>query len=156
MWKFVVIVCLVFGLVTGQRNRVHAAETSKLEDQSKPAADIKVITPDEARNYIDQSVTVEFVVQKSSAPTGKGIGFLNSERDIKSSANFTAFISNKGLKKFKAEGKIENPVVHFYQKKVQVTGKLVIFKDKPEVVIDSPDQIKIVEDGETTTGDKSK
>jgi DNA/RNA endonuclease YhcR with UshA esterase domain len=137
---------VVVALLAISMNAVYAADATKSEVKTGSAGETKVIKPAEAKNHLDQQVTVEFIVQAASAPAGKGIAFLNAEKNRKSANNFTAFISGKGLKKFKAEGKIENPAVHFYHKKVQVTGKLVMFKEQPEIVIDSPDQIKVVEE----------
>src|SRR5262249_3783135 len=75
---------------------------------------------------------------------GREACFLNSEADYKDAKNFAVFISEAALVKFK-EAKIENPKEFYKGKLVRVTGMVVLYRDKPEIKVDSPDQIALVE-----------
>ena len=70
--------------------------------------------------------------------------FSNSESNYKDANNFTLFINAEGLKKFK-DANIADPAAHFNGKTVQVSGKVVLHRNRPEIVITGPEQIKIVE-----------
>ena len=102
----------------------------------------KPVTPGEAAKLVDKKVTVEMEVKS----TGKssGVFFLNSEEDFKSDKNFTIFISKEGATKFK-EAKVDDPAAQFKGKAVRVTGTVKLYKDKPEIVVDDPKQIEMVE-----------
>jgi DNA/RNA endonuclease YhcR with UshA esterase domain len=135
-----------------------AADAPKVESKSErteagQAEETKIITPEEAKDYLDKTVTVEFTVVSSRELLDKNIGFLNSERDLKSKTNFTAFFKN--MKKFKEASKIEKPADHFLKKKVRVTGKIIKYREKFEIEIESPEQIKIVEENESETAKSS-
>jgi DNA/RNA endonuclease YhcR with UshA esterase domain len=102
----------------------------------------KPITPAEAAKQLDKKVTVEMVVK--SAGKGKGVFFLNSEEDYKSDKNFTGFISKDGAQKFQ-EAKIDDPAAHFKGKTVRITVTVKLYRDKPEIVVDDPKQVEIVQ-----------
>jgi DNA/RNA endonuclease YhcR with UshA esterase domain len=108
-------------------------------DDSKP----KPLTVTEAAKKVGMKVTVEMEV-KSTGSSGGGF-FLNSEPDFKSEANFTLFINSANAAKFK-EAKIENPAEHFKGKKVRATGEVKLFREKPEIVLEDPKQIEVVEE----------
>jgi DNA/RNA endonuclease YhcR with UshA esterase domain len=106
------------------------------EDQSKP------ISPAEAAKKVNEEVTVRMQV-KSAALRG-GVCFLNSEEDFRNANNFTIFMDKKSLAKFK-EAKIDDPAAHFQGKMVQVRGKVMLYRDRPEIKLSGPDAIKVVE-----------
>lgn len=105
--------------------------------------DVKAITPAEAAKKVDEEVTLQMAV-KSSALLDGGVCFLNSEEDHKSDKNFTIFLGKDALAKFK-EAKIDDPAAHFKGKVVQVKGKVTLYRDKPQIAIDGPDAVKLVE-----------
>lgn len=101
----------------------------------------KVITPEEAAKRVNEQVTVQMEV-KSSSLRGQ-VCFLNSEKDFKDAKNFTVFIGREALQKMK-EAKIDDPATHFQGKQVRVKGKVTLYRDKPQIVVDAPDQIMLV------------
>jgi DNA/RNA endonuclease YhcR with UshA esterase domain len=105
------------------------------------AQDAAPLTPADAAKKVDQKVTVEFEVKSTG---GKTAVYLNSEADFKSDKNFTVFLPAKAVEKFKA-AKVDDPAVHFKGKTVRVTGTVTLFKEKPQIKVDGPDQIKLVE-----------
>jgi DNA/RNA endonuclease YhcR with UshA esterase domain len=102
----------------------------------------KPVTPAEAAKLIDKKVTVEMAVK--STGKSRGVFFLNSEEDYRSESNFTAFINATGAKRFH-EAKIDDPAAHFKGKTVRVTGTVTLYRDKPEIVVEDPKQVEIVE-----------
>src|SRR5688572_1533982 len=104
-------------------------------DDSKPLA------PDEAAKKVNEQVTMHMFVKSSNLRND--ICYLNSESDFKDPKNFTLFIARDGLQKFK-QAKIDNPATHFKDKTVRVKGKVTVYRDRPQIVIESPDQITVV------------
>jgi DNA/RNA endonuclease YhcR with UshA esterase domain len=100
------------------------------------------IGPAEAAKKVNEVVTLQMEVK--SAALRKEVCFLNSEADFKDAKNFTLFIDKEALAKFK-KAKIEDPAAHFQGKTVQVTGKVTLYRDRPEIKLTGPDAIKVVE-----------
>ncbi|HEX4606935.1 MAG TPA: hypothetical protein VH092_01895, partial [Urbifossiella sp.] len=105
------------------------------------AQDAAPLTPAEAAKKVDQKVTVELTVKSAG---GKANVFLNSEDDFKSDKNFTIFVSAKAVEKFK-EAKVDDVGAHFKGKTVRVTGTVTLFKEKAQIKVEEPAQIKVVE-----------
>ena len=101
----------------------------------------KAITPAEAAKKVSEKVTVEMEVKSTGGRTNC---YLNSEADYKDAKNFTVFIPEDSVAKFKA-AKIEDPKVHYKGKLVRVTGTVTTVRDKPQIKVESPDQIVEVE-----------
>jgi DNA/RNA endonuclease YhcR with UshA esterase domain len=113
---------------------------------------VKPISPAEAAEKLNEKVTVEMLVKSTG---GKTAHFLNSEEDYKSDKNFTVFIPDSSVEKFK-KAKIDDPKDYYKGKTVQVTGTVTLYREKPQIKIDEPDQIKVIEkkDGEKKDGEK--
>jgi DNA/RNA endonuclease YhcR with UshA esterase domain len=106
------------------------------DDQSQP------VSPAEAAKKVNEEVTLQMEVK--SAAVRSGIAYLNSEADFKDAKNFTIFLDKGSLAKFK-EAKIDDPAAHFKGKTIQVKGKVVLYKERPQIKVTTPDVIKIVE-----------
>ena len=100
----------------------------------------KPVTPAEAAKRVNEKVTIEMEVKSTG---GKGVCFLNSEADFKDATNFTVFISGEVVEKFK-KAKIDDPRTHFKGKTVRVTGTVTLYREKPQIKVEDPDQIKVV------------
>lgn len=74
------------------------------------------------------------------AKSGK-VRFLNFDKDYRTS--FTVVIFTGDLDKFTST--IGEPTEYYKDKKVKVTGKVSIYKDKPQIIANSPSQIKVVD-----------
>jgi DNA/RNA endonuclease YhcR with UshA esterase domain len=101
----------------------------------------KPLTPAEAAKKVGEKVTVEMEVK--SAGKGSGVVFLNSEADFKDAKNFTLFINKAGVEKFK-EAKIEDPADHFKGKIVRATGKVTLYRERPQIIVEDPAQLVVV------------
>jgi uncharacterized protein (TIGR03067 family) len=103
------------------------------------------LTPAEAAKKVNEQVTLQMDV-KAAAKVGTNC-FLNSEENYRDAKTFTVFINKDTLEKFKT-AKIDDPAAHFRGKTIQVTGKVVLYQNRPEIVLAGPDAIKIVGDPE--------
>jgi DNA/RNA endonuclease YhcR with UshA esterase domain len=108
----------------------------RAEDKPKP------LGPAEAARKVNEEVTLRMEVK--SASLRKDVCFLNSEEDFKDGKNFTLFIDKEALARFK-KAKIEDPAAHFKGKTVQVKGKVILYRERPEIKVSGPDAITIVE-----------
>jgi len=107
----------------------------------RTAEPAKAITPAEAAEKVNEKVLVEMEVKSTGGRTNC---YLNSETDYKDAKNFTVFIPEEAVARFKA-AKIEDPKVHYKGKVVRVTGTVSTARDKPQIKVESPDQIVVVE-----------
>jgi hypothetical protein len=106
------------------------------QDQPKP------IGPAEAAKKVNEEVTLRMEVK--SAALRKEVCFLNSEEDYKDAKNFTLFIDKEVLTKFK-KARIEDPAAHFKGKTVQVTGKVTLYRERPEIKLTGPEALKVIQ-----------
>ena len=104
--------------------------------------DGKPITPEAAAKKINEKCTVEMKV--ASVGKGKDVFFLNSKEDYKDKDNFTVFISKDGVESLQ-KAKIDDPAAHFKGKTIRATGTVKLYKDRPEIVVDKAEQIRVVE-----------
>ncbi len=123
----------------------YAADPPKEDAKKDAKPELKIIKPEEAKDHEGEVVIVEFKIV-DGREIDKGVCFLNSTTDRQDPKRFTAFITGKGLKKFKEDPKTEKPADLFKGKKVQVTGAIKTFNKQYEIEIDSPDQIKILDE----------
>jgi DNA/RNA endonuclease YhcR with UshA esterase domain len=100
------------------------------------------LTPEQAAKKVNERCTVQMEVL--STGKGKGVVFLNSRKDFKAADNSTVFINKEGVKSLKG-AKVEDPAAHFKGKKVRVTGTVKLYRDKPQIVVDKAEQIRLVE-----------
>lgn len=96
----------------------------------------QIIQWNEAHKHYGQYVTVEGTIV-NTYNSGKAC-FLNFHKDHKK--HFTAVIFMSDYSKFPA-----SPEDYYYGKKVQVTGTIKEYKGKPEIILEKPSQIKIIE-----------
>ncbi|HVU06950.1 MAG TPA: hypothetical protein VHG89_00235 [Verrucomicrobiae bacterium] len=98
------------------------------------ASDLPRISAVDATNYMDQEVVVtDKVVQVAVRPT---VWLLNLNQRYPDSP-LTCVIRNKDTNNFPA-------LEHYLGRRVEVTGQVVNYDGRPEMVLTSPDQIKIV------------
>ena len=101
---------------------------------------VTAITPAEAAKKVNEKVTVEMEVKSTG---GKDNWYLNSEESFKDDKNFTVFIPKDSVEKFK-KNKIDDPAVAFKGKTIQVTGTVTLNKEKAQIKVEEPDQIKVL------------
>ena len=106
-----------------------------------PAA---VVSADEAAGHVGKERVVEMVVVASRMLTDRDVCFLNSRADHKESNNFTAVIFRDGLARFATDG-IGDPAAHFRDKKIRVRGRIEEHEGRPQIKVEHPGQIEVVE-----------
>jgi hypothetical protein len=101
------------------------------------------LSPVEAINRINESVTVEMLVQRTKCWTGSSQVFLDSEPSHRDPNNLGIVVTESGRAKF-AEAGIADPTAHFKGRTIRVHG-VVIRKEKgPYIEVNEPGQIEIV------------
>jgi hypothetical protein len=104
----------------------------------------KPLTPEEAAKQVDKDCLVEMKIKAVGMSKGP-VYFLNSESDFRSEKNFTVFLGKDAVEKLKKAG-VEDPKAHYLDKTIRVQGKVKLYREKPEIVVEDPEkQIKIVE-----------
>jgi DNA/RNA endonuclease YhcR with UshA esterase domain len=83
-------------------------------------------------------------VESTGKRARSGVFFLNSEVKHQDPKNFTIFISKTGAEKFKT-AKVDDPATHFKGKLVRVTGTVKLYRERPEIAVEEPEQVEIVE-----------
>ncbi len=96
----------------------------------------EVISWEDASKHINQVKTVEGIIVQAYN-SGK-VCFLNFHQDYKN--NFCAVIFAKAFNAFP-----KNPEDYYLNKKVRITGKIIDYKGKPEIILNSQSEIEIVE-----------
>ena len=101
------------------------------------------MTPAEALERINESVSVEMVVRRTKSCSGSCQVFLDSEPNHRDPKNLGVVITVDGRPKFTAAG-IDEPTAYFNGKTIRVRG-VVIRKDKgPYIEVTDPSQIEVV------------
>ena len=101
------------------------------------------LSPVEAISRINETVTVEMLVQRTKCCTGSRQVFLDSEPSYRDPTNLGIVVTEAGRAKFSEAG-IDDPTAHFKGKTIRVHG-VVIRKEKgPYIEVTDPGQIEIV------------
>jgi len=100
-----------------------------------------VVNPAQAARLLDKRVTLQMDVKSTG---GTSNCYLNSAANYQDAANFAVFIPEDALEKFKL-ARIEKPKEFYKGKMIQVTGTVTLYKEKPQIRVDDPAQIKVVE-----------
>jgi len=120
----------------------YSPQSTSAADSSK--APLKLIRPEDAKEYDGKEVTVEFKVAASFEAADKGVCFLNSVKERDDPKQFTTFINHDALLKFRQDSKTAKPADYFKGKKIRVSGTIKPYQGRYEIEVASPGQIKIM------------
>ena len=95
----------------------------------------KVISWEKAGDYVGQTVTVEGVIVRTHN-SGRAC-FLNFHPDYQKYLSLAIFASD--FNRFPSQ-----PEKYYLNKKVRVKGRVLIYRGRPEIILSSPEQIKLV------------
>jgi DNA/RNA endonuclease YhcR with UshA esterase domain len=109
------------------------------EKESTPAD--KPLTPQEALSKVDQKVTVEMEVKSTGGNTAR---YLNSEADFRDPKNFAVYIPQAALLRF-YQAQIPDPAQFYKGKTIRVTGMVTLNRGRPQLRVDMPQQIQVVQ-----------
>ena len=101
------------------------------------------LSPVEAINRVNESVTVEMVVQRTKCCTGSRQVFLDSEASYRDPKNLGVVVTETGRAKF-AEAGIDDPTAHFNGKTIRVRGVVIRKENRPYIEVNGPSQIEMV------------
>lgn len=104
---------------------------------AKTCGKAETICPENAINHIGQYKTIRFFVKKSY-DSGKAI-FLNSKNNFKDYDNFTAVIFETNKNNFPPQA-----ADLYWGKTIDVTGKIMEYKGRAEIILEDDSQIKII------------
>jgi len=102
------------------------------------------LSPLEAAHRVNEKVTVEMLVKAAKNCPHCSQIFLDSEEDHHDPKNMAVAVTRIGKAKFK-EAMIDDPAGHFRGKTVRVTGTVILKENRPEIEVDDPKQIEVVE-----------
>lgn len=98
-----------------------------------------VIGPEQALKKVGEDVTVQMVVKSGRALKERVL--LNSEVNYQSETNFTVVVNEKAMTGKFAKADFDT----FKGKTIRVTGKVTMFRDAPQIEVNSEKQLQIVE-----------
>jgi hypothetical protein len=101
------------------------------------------MTAEEAVNRINESITVEMLVQRTKCCTGSCQVFLDSEINHRDPKNLGVVITVSGRQKFTEAG-IDDPTAHFKDKTIRVHGTVICKEKGPYIEVNDPNQIELV------------
>ena len=107
------------------------------ESKRKPSAVLDGRNPNKIMKFIGQYVAVRGkIVNSRSVAKAK---FLNFGMDWRKA--FTAVIFQSSFSAFKKNGE---PTEYYMGKNVEVRGHILLYKKKPEIILRSPEQIRVI------------
>jgi hypothetical protein len=101
------------------------------------------LSPVEAINRVNESVTVEMLVQRTKFCTGSRQVFLDSEANHRDPKNLGVVVTEAGRAKFSEAG-IDDPTAHYKGKTIRVRGVVIRREERPYIEVDDPGQIELV------------
>ena len=117
-----------------------AAATAGGPKGVEPPRPMGVLSADEARKKLGDSVTVQFVVQGGrTVSMGKRV-LLNSEKDFRSERNFTVVVENKAM----TGPYVKATIDLFKGRTVRATGLVKEFNKQLEIVVDDAKNLAVV------------
>ena len=101
------------------------------------------LSPLEAINRVNESVTVEMLVQRTKCCTGSRQVFLDSEANHHDANNLGVVVTEAGRAKFSEAG-IDDPTAYFKGKTIRVCGVVIRREERPYIDVDDPGQVELV------------
>jgi hypothetical protein len=97
----------------------------------------------EAINRVNESVTVEMLVQRTKCCSSFRQVFLDSEVSHRDPKNLGVVVTDSGRAKFSEAG-IDDPTAHFNGKTILVRGVVMRKENRPYIEVNDPSQIEMV------------
>jgi micrococcal nuclease len=129
----ILVIFLGFSYLKNQNNDRNGVIPTPTAEVSTPISNC--ISASDAWNYIGEEKCVEYYVA-SPFRSGKGNVFLNEKRDYKN--GFTVWIPSNSVNNFSGD-----PISEYGYKTIQVSGQIRMYQGHPEIIVNSPSQIKV-------------
>ncbi len=101
------------------------------------------LSPVEAIDRINESVTVEMPVRRTKCCSGSRQVFLDSLADHRDPKNLGVVVTEAGRVRFSEAG-IDDPTTHYQGKTILVRGVVIRREGRPYIEVDDPSQIELV------------
>ena len=101
------------------------------------------LSAEDAISRVNESVTVEMLVQRTKSCTGSRQVFLDSEANHRDPKNLGVVVTESSRAKFTEAG-IADPTAHFNGKTIRVHGVVIRKEDRPYIEVNDPGQIELV------------
>lgn len=95
-----------------------------------------IVSWQEAQNYINQITSIEGIII-DTYDSGKA-SFLNFQKNLPKTIQLVIFSENYHLSP-------DNPALYFLNENIRVTGLIQLYKEIPQIIIKSPQQITVIE-----------
>ncbi len=102
------------------------------------------LSPLEAAHRVNEHLTVEMLVKAAKNCSCCSQIFLDSEEDHHDPNNMAVAVTTAAKAKFK-EAMIDDPAGHFKGKTIRVTGAVILKNNRPQIEVDDPSHIEVVE-----------
>ena len=102
------------------------------------------LSPLGAANRVNEQVTVEMLVKAAKNCPHCSQIFLDSQEDHHDPNNLAVAVTETGAARFK-EARIDDPALHFRGKTIRVQGVVTLKDNRPQIEVDDPRQIEVVE-----------
>jgi DNA/RNA endonuclease YhcR with UshA esterase domain len=102
------------------------------------------LSPVEAAGRVNEQVTVEMLVKAAKNCPHCSQIFLDSEEDHHDPNNMAVAVTGTGAARFKGVG-VDDPARHFQGKTIRVQGVVTLKDNRPQIEVDDPRQIEVVE-----------
>jgi DNA/RNA endonuclease YhcR with UshA esterase domain len=109
-----------------------------VEDAAMP------LSPLEAAHRVNEQITVQMLVKAAKNCQHCSQIFLDSEEDHHDPNNMAVAVTKTGKPRFNDMG-IHDPAGHFKGKLIRVTGVVTLKQNQPQIAVDDPRQIEVVE-----------
>jgi DNA/RNA endonuclease YhcR with UshA esterase domain len=102
------------------------------------------LSPLEAAHRVNEQVTVEMLVKAAKNCPHCSQIFLDSEEDHHDPKNLAVAVTETGAARFNGV-RIDDPALHFKGETIRVTGVVTLKDNRPQIEVDDPRQIEVVE-----------
>ena|SRR6266540_3947252 len=102
------------------------------------------LSPLEAVSRVNEQVTVEMLVKAAKNCPHCSQIFLDSEEDHHDPNNMAVAVTATGAARLKG-ARIDDPARHFQGKIIRVQGVVTLKDNRPQIEVDDPRQIEVVE-----------
>lgn len=118
-------------------------KTSQIPAADEVKTPAKEIHAAQAREHLNERVTVQFKVLHAKAASDPDRVYLDSEKDYKDPKNLGILIEAAALPSFRKAG-IEKPAEYYDGKTIRVAGKPFLRDDVVFIKVEKPEDIEVI------------
>ncbi len=123
----------------GGENELKVEDSEQWQRLTSSRTGYKLIKACQAGDYLGEKVIAEGRIVDTYYSSSKGVVFLNFEKPYPNQC-LTGVIFSDSLENFK-----DNPQEYYLNKIVRIIGEVKEYKNRPEIILDTPQQIEVLE-----------